>query len=55
MTDFEKSWSEGFYDPITKKVITFADKSRKMKINNKTVDPETIYQRVMGIEMSERT
>ena len=26
-----------------------------MKINNKTVDPETIYQRVMGIQMSERT
>ena len=55
MTDFEKSWLEGFIDPIPKKVITFADKSRKMKMNNKTVDPETIYQRVMGIQMSERT
>ena len=41
MTDFDKFLPEGFYDSIPKRVITlFADKSRKMKIDNKTVYTE---------------
>ena len=55
ITEFEASWPDGFYAPIPKKIVTFADYSRIMKFNGQLVpDPETIYQRVIGIVLSDR-
>ena len=55
ITEFEASWPDGFYAPIHKKIMTFADYSRIMKFNGQLVpDPETIYQRVIGIVLSDR-
>ena len=52
---FEASWSQGFYDPIPKKVITFDDSGKMMKINGQVVpNPETIYQRVIGVMIIDR-
>ena len=55
LSDFEASWPQGFYNPIPKKVITFDDSSKKMKINGQVVpNPETVYQRVIGVMISDR-
>ena len=49
ITEFEGAWPDGFYDPIKKKIVTFADSSKHMKINGQVIpDPETVHQRVIS-------
>ena len=53
--EFEASWPEGFYNPIQKKVVTFAGKKKTLHIGaSVAVDPEAIYARVSGLLVSER-
>lgn len=55
LTEFEASWPEGFRAPILKRVKTFAEKTKRMKVAGKeVVDPEAIYNRVIGLLVSQR-
>ena len=55
MTEFETSWPEGFYTSISKRVATFAEKKKRLTVAGKdVVDPEAIYQRVLGLLISQR-
>lgn len=55
MIDFEASWPEGFYAPISKCVVTFAERNKRLNVAGKdVVDPEAIYQHVLGLLISQR-
>ena len=55
MTEFETSWPEGFHTPISKRVITFEEKKKRMKVaGHDVMDPEAIYNRVIGLLVSQR-
>ena len=56
METFEKSWSGGFHDTITKKVITMAVNRKPVKVGEiKVVDTDTIYARAMGLQSGQRS
>ena len=55
MEEFEASWPEGFYDKLSKKVVTFAAKTKHLVVNDKIViDPEAVYARAIGLAVSNR-
>ena len=55
ITEFETSWPQGFYTPIPKRVVTFAETKKRLNVAGKdVVDPEAIYQRVIGLLISQR-
>ena len=55
MTEFETSWPEGFHAPISKSSITFEEKKKRLKVaGHEVMDPEAIYNRVIGLLVSQR-
>ena len=54
LTQFEASWPNGFYDPISKKVVTLSEKKKRLSVGKKVVDQEAIYVRVIGLLVSQR-
>lgn len=53
METFEKSWPEGFYNPLSKEVFTFASKKKEVVLGNKVADPEAIYALCIGYQASD--
>lgn len=53
LTQFESSWPNGFYSPLSHQVITFSDKKKQISVE-KFVDQEAIYARVIGLLVSQR-
>ena len=55
MTEFDTSWPEGFHATITKNVITFEEKKKRLRVaGHEVMDPEAIYNRVIGLLVSQR-
>eukprot|EP00745_Piridium_sociabile_P037812 TRINITY_DN68984_c0_g1_i6.p1 TRINITY_DN68984_c0_g1~~TRINITY_DN68984_c0_g1_i6.p1 ORF type:complete len:1121 (+),score=248.01 TRINITY_DN68984_c0_g1_i6:81-3443(+) len=55
LTEFESSWPEGFQASISKQVVTFAEKKKRLKVAGQdVVNPEAIYNRVIGLLVSQR-
>ena len=55
METFEKSWSGGFHDTITKKVITMAVNRKHVKVGDvKVFETDAIYARAMGLQSGHR-
>ena len=55
LTEFESSLPEGFHAPISKQVATFAEKKKHLKVAGQdVVNPEAIYNRVIGLLVSQR-
>ena len=53
---FKASWSEGFRDPITKQIVTFAWVGKPMILGTEMVyDPAVIYGRVLELQSSPRS
>ena len=56
MQTFKANWPEGFLDPITKQIITFAWVGKPLWLGTETVyDPAVIYGRVLGLQSSPRS
>ena len=56
MQTFKANRPEGFLDPITKQIITFAWVGKLLKLGTETLyDPAVIYGRVLGIQSSFRS
>ena len=54
LEDFEKSWPEGFYSSISKKVETMAVSRKAVQIgDSKVYDLNAIYSRVIALLSSE--
>ena len=52
---YEKSWPDGFYQPISKEVFTFMSKKRQNGIQGKpAMNPEAIYAQAIGLILSDR-
>ena len=55
LTQFEASWPEGFYNSLSKQVVTFSTKKKRLTIGESAVvDQEAIYSRVIGLLVSQR-
>ena len=55
MIQFERSWPEGFYTSLSKEVVTFNTKKKRLTIGEHAViDQEAIYARVIGLLVSQR-
>ena len=55
LVHFEKSWPEGFYNSLSKEVVTFASKKKRLVVGEHVVlDQEAIYARVIGLLVSQR-
>ena len=53
---FKANWSEGFRDPITKQIVTFAWVGNPMILGTEMVyDPAVIYGRVLELQSSPRS
>jgi hypothetical protein len=56
MKDFEGKLPEGFYDTITKKIVTMSTSKKHVKVGQEKVfDTSLIYSRVLGLQASGRT
>ena len=55
LTQFEASWPEGFYNSLSKQVVTFSTKKKHFTIGESAVvDQEAIYARIFGLLVSQR-
>ena len=55
MIQFERSWPEGFYTLLSKEVVTFNTKKKRLAVGeHAVVDQEAIYARVIGLLVSQR-
>ena len=54
MSVFEKSWSGGFYRTMSMQVTTFASKKRQLVVGGKSIDPEALYLKAIGLLASDR-
>ena len=55
MIQFERSWPEGFYTLLSKEVVTFNTKKKRLAVGeHAVVDQEAIYARVIGLLVSAR-
>lgn len=55
LKQFEASWPEGFYTSLTKQVVTFGVKKKRLTVEEHPVmDQEAIYARVIGLLVSQR-
>ena len=55
MTEFETSWPEGLHATISKNVITIEEKKKRLNVaGHDVMDPEAIYNRVIGLLVSQR-
>lgn len=53
MKEFETSWPEGFYATILKRVVTFEEKTKYLKVaGHDVMNPEEIYNQVLGLLVS---
>ena len=54
LTQFEASWPEGFYNSLSKQVVTFSTKKKRLTIGESAVvDQEAIYARIIGLLVSQ--
>jgi len=50
MIQFERSWQEGFYTSLSKEMVTFNTKKKRLTVGEHAViDQEAIYARVIGL------
>ena len=55
LMQFEASWPEGFYNTLSKQVVAFTEKKKRLSVGeNAVVDQEAIYARVIGLLVSQR-
>ena len=55
MIQFERSWPYGFYTSLSKEVITFHTKKKRLTVGEHAViNQEAIYARVIGLLVSQR-
>lgn len=55
LIEFEDSWPEGFVAPISKKIVTLAEKKKSLNVAGQEVmDPDAIYNRALGLLASDR-
>ena len=53
MIQFERSWPDGFYTSLSKEVVTFNTKKKRLTVGEHAViDQEAIYARVIGLLIS---
>ena len=51
---FRKSWPSGFYDKLSKPIVTMNDKKKHVVLVGKMYDQEMIYARIIGLMSSNR-
>ena len=50
LKQFEASWPDGFYNTLSKQVVTFAERKKRLYVGESAiVDQEAIYARVIGL------
>ena len=55
LKQFEASWPDGFYNTLSKQVVTFAERTKRLPVGESAiVDQEAIYARVIGLLVSQR-
>ena len=56
LKQFEASWPDGFYNTLSKQVVTFAERTKRLSVGESAiVDREAIYYaRVIGLLVSQR-
>ena len=56
LKQFEASWPDGFYNTLSKQVVTFAERKKRLSVGESAiVDQEAIYYaRVIGLLVSQR-
>ena len=55
MEQFERGWPDGFYNSISKNVVTFALKGKHIKVGEHIIiNQEAIYARIIGLLVSDR-
>ena len=55
LKQFEASWPDGFYNTLSKQVVTFAERKKRLPVGESAiVDQEAIYARVIGLLVSQR-
>ena len=55
LKQFEASWPAGFYNTLSKQVVTFAERKKHLYVGESAiVDQEAIYARVIGLLVSQR-
>ena len=55
LKQFEASWPAGFYNTLSKQVLTFAERKKHLSVGaSAIVDQEAIYARVIGLLVSQR-
>ena len=54
LKQFESSWPDGFYNPISRDIIIFAQKEKHLKVgDNIILDQESIYAHIIGLPVSD--
>ena len=54
LKQFEASWPDGFYNTLSKQVVTFAERTKRLSVGESAiVDQEAIYARVIGLLVSQ--
>ena len=54
MEAFESSWPGGFYDTLSKQVVTLASRKKGSQIGKTNMDPEAIYAQALSLLLSDR-
>ena len=55
LKQFEASWPDGFYNTLSKQVVTFAERKKRLYVGDSAiVDQEAVYARVIGLLVSQR-
>ena len=54
MEAFESSWPGGFYDTLSKQVVTLASRKKVSQKGKTNMDPEAIYAQALGLLLSDR-
>ena len=55
LKQFEASWPDGFYNTLSKQVVTFVERKKHLSVGESAiVDQEAIYARVIGLLVSQR-
>ena len=55
LKQFEASWPDRFYNTLSKQVVTFAERTKRLSVGESAiVDQEAIYARVIGLLVSQR-
>ena len=54
MEVFERSWADGFYNTLSKQVVTQATKKKGQQKEKLSIDLEAIYAQALGLLLSDR-